>query len=151
MAERFAYAAGLMVLHWRGLNEVSHSGSTAGYRAWLRCYPEQGLSVTVLCNVSSANATELGHQVAEVYLASVIRQHAHETSAPDPSVLEAKAGLYRSVHDHQTLSIRGSGRHAAHRTPWGPDSGFGSRVQSWRRWSSGRVKPMCLLFDHGRA
>jgi CubicO group peptidase (beta-lactamase class C family) len=100
-----AYAAGLMVLHWRGLNEVSHSGSTAGYQAWLGRYPEQGLSVAVLCNVSSANATELGHQVADVYLAGVIREPPHETAAPDPDRLEAKAGLYRSVRDHQTLTV----------------------------------------------
>src|SRR5579864_3571040 len=100
-----AYAAGLMVLHWRGLNEVSHSGSTAGYQAWLGRYPEQGLSVAVLCNVASANATQLGHQVANVYLASVIHEHPHEAVTPDPAALEAKAGLYRSVRDHQTLSI----------------------------------------------
>jgi CubicO group peptidase (beta-lactamase class C family) len=100
-----AYAAGLMVLHWKGLNEVSHSGSTAGYRAWLGRYPEQGLSVAVVCNLSSANATQLGHQVADVYLTNVIRQHSHETAAPDPSTLGAKAGLYRSVRDHQTLSV----------------------------------------------
>ena len=100
-----AYAAGLMVLHWKGLNEVSHSGSTAGYRAWLGRYPEQGLSVAVLCNLASANATQLGHQVAEVYLASVIRERPHEAAAPDPTALEAKAGLYRSVRDHQTLSV----------------------------------------------
>ena len=100
-----AYAAGLMVLHWRGLNEVSHSGSTAGYRGWLGRYPEQGLSVAVLCNVASANATQLGHQVADVYLSSVIRQQPQETVMPDPAALEAKAGLYRSVRDHQTLSV----------------------------------------------
>src|SRR6202008_2553492 len=35
-----AYAAGLMVLHWHGLPEVSHSGSTAGYSAWLGRYPQ---------------------------------------------------------------------------------------------------------------
>jgi CubicO group peptidase (beta-lactamase class C family) len=99
-----AYAAGLMVLHWKGLNEVSHSGSTAGYRGWLRRYPEQGLSVAVMCNVASANATQLGHQVVDVYLASVIRERPHETAAPD-AALEAKAGLYRSVRDHQTLSV----------------------------------------------
>jgi CubicO group peptidase (beta-lactamase class C family) len=100
-----AYAAGLMVLHWRGLNEVSHSGSTAGYRGWLARYPEQGLSVAVMCNVASANATQLGHQVADVYLASVMRERPHETAAPDAAALEAKAGLYRSVRDHQTLSV----------------------------------------------
>jgi CubicO group peptidase (beta-lactamase class C family) len=100
-----AYAAGLMVLHWKGLNEVSHSGSTAGYRAWLGRYPDQGLSVAVLCNLASANATQLGHQVADVYLASVIREQPHETGSTDPAALRAKAGLYRSARDHQTLSI----------------------------------------------
>jgi CubicO group peptidase (beta-lactamase class C family) len=96
-----AYAAGLMVLHWKGLNEVSHSGSTAGYQAWLGRYPEQGLSVAVLCNVASANATQLGHQVADVYLGSLI----HKQAATDPPASEAGAGLYRSVRDHRPLSI----------------------------------------------
>jgi CubicO group peptidase (beta-lactamase class C family) len=100
-----AYAAGLMVLHWKGLNEVSHSGSTAGYRGWLGRYPEQGLSVAVMCNVASANATQLGHQVADVYLASLLRERPHESATPDPAALEAKAGLYRSARDHQTLSV----------------------------------------------
>jgi CubicO group peptidase (beta-lactamase class C family) len=101
-----AYAAGLMVLHWRGLNEVSHSGSTAGYQGWLGRYPEQGLSVAVLCNVSSANATELGHQVADVYLAGVGIRPQVEIRLTDSASLAAKAGLYRSVRDHQTLSIQ---------------------------------------------
>jgi len=101
-----AYAAGLMVLHWRGLNEVSHSGSTAGYQAWLGRYPEQSLSVAVLCNVSSANATQLGHQVADVFLAGIThRGDEVDTRLTDTSSLVPKAGLYRSVRDHQTLSI----------------------------------------------
>ena len=96
-----AYAAGLMILHFKGLNEVSHSGSTAGYQAWLGRYPDYGLSVAVLCNVSSAPATQLGHQVADVYLASVVGDHPAEKGSSDPSV----AGLYRSVRDHRTRSV----------------------------------------------
>src|SRR5262249_19336483 len=68
-----AYASGLMMLTYKRLPEVSHSGSTAGYRAWLARYPEQGLSVAVLCNASSANATNLGHNVADIYLAAAVR------------------------------------------------------------------------------
>jgi CubicO group peptidase (beta-lactamase class C family) len=101
-----AYAAGLMMLNWKGLSEVSHSGSTAGYRAWLARYPDQKLSVAVLCNVASANATALGHQVADVYLSSSIP---HRTSAPeitlDASALQSKAGLYSSARDHETVSV----------------------------------------------
>ena len=102
-----AYAAGLMVLTWKGLHEVSHSGATAGYRAWLGRYPEQGLSVAVLCNVSTANATELGHQVAEVYLNGVIPHHAQEKPAMiAASALNAKAGLYRSARSRNVISRR---------------------------------------------
>ena len=101
-----AYAAGLMVLTWKGLREVSHGGSTAGYRAWLGRYPDQGLSVALLCNVASANATQLAHDVADVYLSSVLP---HSPSAPpvtvDAAVLRAEAGLYRSVRDHETISV----------------------------------------------
>ena len=61
--------------------------------------------MAVLCNVASANATQLGHQVADIYLESLVRPHPHEIAAPGPATLEAKAGLYRSVRDHQTLSV----------------------------------------------
>jgi CubicO group peptidase (beta-lactamase class C family) len=100
-----AYAAGLMVLHWKGLNEVSHSGSTAGYSAWLGRYPDQRLSVAVLCNLAGVNATQLGHQVAEVYLGSAAAPHPLPAVTVAPSTLAAWAGLYRSVRDHQTRSV----------------------------------------------
>lgn len=104
--QSIAYAAGLMVLKWHGLREVSHSGSTAGYRAWLGRYPDQGLSVAVLCNVASANATQLGHDVADIYLGAALpKQAAHSSVLLDAADLEAKAGLYRSVRDHETLSV----------------------------------------------
>ena len=38
-------------------------------------------------------------------MASLIGQHPHQAAAPDPAALEAKARLYRSVRDHQTLSV----------------------------------------------
>ncbi len=101
-----AYAAGLMVLSWKGLREVSHSGATAGYRGWLARYPDQGLSVAVLCNTNAANHLKLGHAVADVYLASILPKHAVEASVPvDPAVLQAEAGLYRSERDHSETSV----------------------------------------------
>lgn len=99
-----AYAAGLMVLHWRGRDEVSHSGSTAGYSAWLGRYPEQKLSVAVLCNLAGVNATQLGHQVAEAYLGAITPDPLPPVTV-DPASLAARAGLYRSVRDHQTLTL----------------------------------------------
>jgi len=101
-----AYAAGLEVLLHQGLREVSHSGATAGYRGWLARYPDQGLSVALLCNTGAANPVLLGHAVADVYLAAVLPKHAAEASVVvDPAVLQAEAGLYRSNRDHTDISV----------------------------------------------
>jgi len=62
------YAIGLYVRKYRGVNEVSHSGSTAGYRAFLVRYPDQHVSVAVLCNASDANPTQYAHAVADAYM-----------------------------------------------------------------------------------
>jgi xanthine dehydrogenase YagR molybdenum-binding subunit len=63
--ERIPYAAGLVVNAYRGTPQIGHSGSTAGYRAYLARYPsQQDLSVAVLCN-TSANATMLAHGMVD--------------------------------------------------------------------------------------
>jgi CubicO group peptidase (beta-lactamase class C family) len=62
------YALGLTVGEYKGVREVRHSGSTAGYRAYLADYPDRHVSVAVLCNVSSADAPEYAHAVAELFL-----------------------------------------------------------------------------------
>jgi CubicO group peptidase (beta-lactamase class C family) len=68
------YAMGLMVGQHRGVRNVSHSGSTAGYRAHLNRFPDQHVSVAVLCNVSSGNATQLANAVSDIYLGSAVQQ-----------------------------------------------------------------------------
>jgi CubicO group peptidase (beta-lactamase class C family) len=94
-----AYAGGLNVLHWRGFNEVSHSGSTAGYSAWLGRYPDHDVAVAVMCNLA-VNATQLGHAVAEVYLPA----GAAETPAPVKGDA-SRAGMYRSMRDGDVITV----------------------------------------------
>jgi CubicO group peptidase (beta-lactamase class C family) len=102
-----AYAAGLEVLTYKGLREVSHSGSTAGYQAWLARYPDQRLSVAVLCSSTSANPTSMGHRVAEVYLASAMTKAVPPASVKvEPALLTEEAGLYRSDRDHSTVVVK---------------------------------------------
>jgi CubicO group peptidase (beta-lactamase class C family) len=62
------YARGLFVLIFHGAREISHSGSTAGYRAWLGRFPDNGLSIAVLCNAGDAPASKLGYMIADLYL-----------------------------------------------------------------------------------
>ena len=126
-----AYAAGLMVLHYKGRNEVSHSGTTAAYNAWLGRYPDQGLSVAVLCNSSAANGTQLGHAVADIFLgdAPAAAPAAHSAAA-------AKPGMYRSLRDHSVVRVTAESRNEftgdRMRVPSEMDGGtWYERVEPW--------------------
>jgi CubicO group peptidase (beta-lactamase class C family) len=95
------YAGGLQVGTYKGIREVQHSGSTAGYRGHLARFPDQGLAVAVICNASTANAGGRLHQVADLYLGDA-------ATDPDPPAvrgaiqlpparLAALAGAYRDT------------------------------------------------------
>ena len=103
------YGLGLMVRNFRGVREIAHSGSTAGYRAYLAHYPDYGLSVAMQCNAGNANYVELGRRVAEHFLADRMRPVEPTVATPTPAtrgryavaptLLAAFAGLY---HDAET-------------------------------------------------
>jgi len=101
------YAFGLMIGEYKGLHEVSHSGSTAGYRAFLTRYPDQKVSVAVLCNVSSGMATQYAHAVADLYLASSLKPVVRPTPAVTltSEEMDAVAGLYRNTKTGLAVNI----------------------------------------------
>ena len=100
------YALGLYVRPYKGVPEVSHSGATAGYRAHLTRFPQQHLSVAVLCNVSTGSATQYAQTIAEMYLGDAIKAmtttaparppRAEASFTPDPKDLAAYPGRYYS-------------------------------------------------------
>jgi len=67
------YAKGLRLQEYRGLQTVSHGGAWGGYRAELLRFPEQHFSVACLCNVGNAGPTRRAHQVADIYLGSLMK------------------------------------------------------------------------------
>src|SRR6266851_168517 len=67
------YAKGLFLQDYRGLHSVSHGGAWGGYRAELLRFPEQHFSVACLCNVGNAGPTRRAHQVADIYLGSLMK------------------------------------------------------------------------------
>jgi CubicO group peptidase (beta-lactamase class C family) len=67
------YAKGLRLQDYRGLRTVSHGGAWGGYRAELLRFPEQHFSVACLCNVGNAGPTRRAHQVADIYLSSLMK------------------------------------------------------------------------------
>ncbi|MBD0319170.1 MAG: beta-lactamase family protein, partial [Gemmatimonadetes bacterium] len=103
---RIQYAHGLVVSEYRGVPEVSHSGATAGYRAYLARYPAQKLSVALLCNSATASPVALGYQVADVFLAG----HTRDPQAAAPVALTAaelseRAGMYRNRRTGEPLRL----------------------------------------------
>lgn len=65
---RLDYGLGLFVHNYRGVRNINHSGSTAGYRAHLNRFPDAHTSVAVLCNVTTGDATRSANLVSDLYL-----------------------------------------------------------------------------------
>ena len=101
------YGLGLMIDERRGVRQIDHSGSTAGYLAHLARYPDQHVSVAVLCNVSNAGATQRAYDVADLYLAERAKLKAEPGASYTlkPEDLERLEGLYRSNPDGRALAI----------------------------------------------
>jgi CubicO group peptidase (beta-lactamase class C family) len=111
----YEYALGLYVDTYKGVREVDHSGGTAGYRAHLVRYPDQQVSVAVLCNAGSANATAYAKAVGELYLTGLQSTTAKATHALTEAEAARLVGLYRSqtragvarvVSDEQGLRVQ---------------------------------------------
>jgi CubicO group peptidase (beta-lactamase class C family) len=103
------YALGLEVGTYKGVRQIDHSGSTAGYRAHLARYPDAHVSVAVLCNVGSGQATQSAHAVADLYLAGHVKPPPAPPRALAGAELDAAAGVYRHTVTGAPLTI-GAGR-----------------------------------------
>jgi hypothetical protein len=97
---------------------VSHSGATAGYRAYLADYPDEKVSVAVLCNVSTGNATEYAHAVADVYLGPRAQTAADRPNGESPQSANGTAmsgddpiaGLYRQSDTGEPVTFTRMGQ-----------------------------------------
>lgn len=113
------YAQGLVVTTYKGLREVSHGGSTAGYQTFLGRFPEARLSIVVLSNVTISGPARLAHQVADIFLAGKLKEPAKPVAvAVSTETLKKYAGVYREPltdavvrveldKDNKTLRIGG--------------------------------------------
>jgi CubicO group peptidase (beta-lactamase class C family) len=110
------YALGLRHAMYRGLPSVRHGGAWVGFRAEMIRFPEQRFSVICLCNLATANPTELAERVADVYLADLLEPEEEGGIAAAPSVddapieltgdqLAGRAGLYRRLDGGSYLRL----------------------------------------------
>ena len=101
------YALGLEVGEYAGTREVSHSGSTAGYRTFLARYPDQHVSVAVWCNYAGANPTQLARQVVDLVLprATAATQAFAEKVEVSAAAQQQWAGVYRDPHTDDVITL----------------------------------------------
>ena len=126
------YALGLGVNDNGGVTEISHDGSTAGYRTFLARYPDQHVSVAVWCSYAGAAPAVLGRQVADLVLTkpSAVARAKSTPVALSASELSRWAGLYRDPHTDQVIALAAS--------EGGLSSGAGRGASVWTSLASDR-------------
>lgn len=98
------YGRGLSVRRYRGALEFAHDGSTAGYRTWMGRYPDQGLSIAVLCNADDAKPHRMGRAVAQ----QILDLPAYDAALPQaaaPAASREHAGEFYSELLGQRLTL----------------------------------------------
>ena len=100
------YAGGLIVFEYRGVREISHGGTTGGYRAFVARFPDQRLSISLLCNLNSINTEMIAHQVAEIALEGELRPRSLEPPVKvAPDELKSLEGVYRDPATDGVLRV----------------------------------------------
>lgn len=97
------YNYGLQEIQVDGVRGIGHGGGNDGVSANVARYPDQGLSIAVLCNLRDINSGKLSQGVASIYLAKTLPTPtaASTATAAAPTVslsaeqLASMVGLYR--------------------------------------------------------
>jgi hypothetical protein len=121
------YALGLSHGRYRDLSTVGHSGSDAGYRSQFLRFPEQEVSIAILCNFPSGNPGNLTREVADIVLEEAFPQPLPDQEAadeeedeeepePDPvplseTELAELAGYYTQEANDRPTVLRARGGH----------------------------------------
>ncbi len=103
-----SYASGITVNDFNGQMEISHSGATAGYRAWLAYYPQTKLSVILLSNEGQFELGKISRSIAEIYLgkpAPVAPTPRTALSLP-PEQLQKWVGVYKQVRGADYVELK---------------------------------------------
>ena len=68
--EETKYASGLALGTYKGRKTIRHNGSSFGFCSEMIRFPEETLTVMVLCNLSTMEPWTLAEQIADLYLSS---------------------------------------------------------------------------------
>src|SRR6476659_765643 len=97
---KIAYALGLTVDTYKGLKDVSHGGATAGYQTFLARYPDNKVSVGVMCNGTSPSAGGIAANITDEIFGPFPEPPKTETAKVSEDELKRFVGVWRSEKTH---------------------------------------------------
>ncbi|MGH7710369.1 MAG: serine hydrolase domain-containing protein, partial [Gemmatimonadaceae bacterium] len=106
--DKLRYAFGLTIDEYGGRRRVQHGGALGGYRAMLMRFPDEHLTVAMLCNIATANTMLLAERVADVYLPKPAATATSNGASAVPLAQDQPiryAGFYLNLRTEVTLRI----------------------------------------------
>ena len=97
---KIAYALGLTVSTYKGLKDVSHGGATAGYQTFLTRYPDNKVSVGVMCNGTSPSAGGIAASITDEIFGPFPETARTEPAKISEDELKRFVGLWRNEKTH---------------------------------------------------
>src|SRR5262245_21273328 len=119
---KIAYALGLTVDKYKGLKDVSHGGATAGYQTFLARYPDNKVSVGVMCNGTSPGAGGIAANITDEIFGPFSENPKIEPAKVSDDELKKFVGIWRNEKTHYPARF--------------------AIENGVSRWSGGRVIPM---------
>jgi hypothetical protein len=118
------YGLGVTSSRYRSARIVDHTGSDAGYRAYLGRVPEHGLGVAIACNTATANTTQLARGVIDAFIGtslSPVTPPANPVRANVTDVqVRRRAGVYLQPTTMQVVRLVMRGSELVVEAPGGP-------------------------------
>jgi hypothetical protein len=97
---KITYALGLEVATYKGLKDVSHGGATAGYQTFLARYPDQKVSIAVMCNGTSPGAGGIAAGITDEIFGPFPANPRIEPAQVSDDELKKFVGIWRNEKTH---------------------------------------------------
>ena len=92
------YGYGLFLRPVLGQRAYEHDGGVDGYRSELLYFPDAQLAVAVACNASDADAPDLGHKTASIFLPAAPQTAAPSRSPSAATAVTENARVYAGIY-----------------------------------------------------
>ena len=97
---KISYALGLEVGTHKGMKDVAHGGATAGYQTFLARFPDNKVSIGVMCNGTSPSAGGMAYDIADEIFGPYPEPAKTEPAKVSEDELKKFVGIWRNEKTH---------------------------------------------------